>query len=173
MSPRPLSKVLSDAQVVEMRVRYAADPSLTHPILAAEYGIGKSSVTRIINGKYRPDLGGPRVFGRVSKAPIVPGDCDIVYTFDAAASFLGVKRGSVREYLMRGALVQEAAGLVTYDSLVKYQVERQQPPAPKRLPPPIRCRRCTILEHEDGLCELCKAELEGNGFVLYHQEVWI
>lgn len=54
---REKSKKLSDAQVTELRERYAAGASST--VLAAEYGICQSNVTLIAGGKSRRGAGGP------------------------------------------------------------------------------------------------------------------
>lgn len=165
MSPRPLRFTITDAQVVEIRERYAADPMLTHATLAKEYSIGHGSVTRIITGKYRSDLGGPFTSGRFHRAPIIPGDSDILYSLQAAASFLGVKRSTVREYLLRGNLTQEAAGLVTYDSLIAYQNRQYFPPA--MYPDLVTftcCAQCGEVDFNPatGLCPWCKEE-KANG----------
>ena len=171
MSPAPLSRLISDAQVVEIRTRYATDATLTHPGLAQEYGIGHASVTRILHGKYRPELGGPFTVGCFHKAPITPGDCDILYSLEAAAGYLNIRQSTVREYLRRGDLLQESAGMVPLDSLEAYQIQHQyfEPPQFQPAPPPTCCQRCGLLKHDNGLCAFCQAELAGGGFVLYQR----
>lgn len=170
MSPRRLN--LTDAQIVEIRETYAADVTLSHGILAKRHGIGRGTITRIIQGKYRPDLGGPFTRGRFHQAPITPGDCDILYSLHAAGAYLGIQRSTVREYLRRGDLLQEAAGLISLDSMVRYQ-SRQYVPPPMFLPPTC-CTRCGLLEFDDdGLCWFCKAELRGGRYVLYYRALWI
>lgn len=172
MSPRRLN--LTDSQIIEMRESYAADPLLTHAALADEYGVGRGTTTRIIQGKYRPDLGGPFTRGRFHKAPVTPGDCDILYSMRAAGAYLGIRRSTVREYLRRGDLLQELSGLVSLDSMIRYQSRQYVPPP---MFPPLTftcCTRCGLLEFDDdGLCRLCLAELRGGGYVLYHRALWI
>lgn len=160
---------MSDEQVVEIRERYAADPMLTHAAIAKAYGIGHGSVTRIITGKYRGDLGGRFTSGRFHRAPIIPGDSDILYSLQAAASFLNVKRSTVREYLLRGKLTQEAAGLVTYDSLIAHQARQYVPPP--LYPASVtfsHCAQCGEVDFDPitGLCPWCKEE-KRNGRYLW------
>lgn len=166
MSPRPLRFTLTDKQVVEIRTRYAADRMLTHIAIAEAYGIGCGSVRRIIIGKYRPDLGGPFTSGRFHRVPIIPGDSDILYSLRATASFLGIKRGTVREYLSRGNLIQEAAGLVTYDSIIKHQSRQYVPPA--LYPDQVTftcCKRCGEVEFDEGgLCDWCREEAKNGKY---------
>lgn len=64
----PCYRKLTDSQVIACRERYAANPALSHRVLAAELGISPSACARICSGRAFRNLSGPITKGRRTHA---------------------------------------------------------------------------------------------------------